>query len=190
MVAQEIRLIAVGVIHQADGLAEVDRTGVGEVAARRIAVAQRAEQEGGVHLRGAGVLRLEGRCGRAGGQAVIIQVLHIGLLPVVQIGERRGIVQLLRLCLCPQQTHEHGRRLCAGRRAVQLVAVSGSLEQPEIAQAVGAVIIAGRPRGHRKARHCKNTGKHHSQFSFHPKTSFCGKSRVICYEYILTRHGT
>ena len=144
----------------------INRLRIGKVA-RRLGIAERTQQERRVHLRGAGAFRLEGRFRRAGGQTILIQVLHIGLLPALQIGKRRAVLQLLRLLLRAQQAHQHDGRLCAARRAVQLIALLRAAEQAELAQMVCACGEIRSQRGYRKraGEHCGRAG--HANIFFH-----------------------
>ena len=86
-----------------------------------VRVAERAKQEGGVHLRGALCLRLESGRGRAGGQLVVVQILHVRCFPAFEVGERRGVGERLGVSLLAEQTDEHDGCLCAGRGAVEFV---------------------------------------------------------------------
>ena len=132
IVAQEIGRINRRRIIDTGLLRRRDRMVIGEIAVR-FRVPKRAQQEGGVHLRGTGLLRLEGGRRRAGGQAARIQILHIGLLPAFQIGKRGGVFERQRLLLRTEQAHQHGGRRRAGGRAVQLIPLFGAPEQAEIA---------------------------------------------------------
>ena len=172
MIAQEVALIAVGIVHQTDRLAKRNRLCVSKIAASRIAVTQRTQQEGRVHLRRAGVFRLERGRSRARRQAVFIQILYIRFLPGIQIGKRRGILQRLCFRFLAQQTHQHGRRLGACRRAIQLIALLCALEQAEILELICTVAKVSSPRRCHQANRCHSRDQRNSDFAFHRVSSF------------------
>ena len=115
---------------------------IGEI--RRIVIAERTQQECRVHLRRARSLWTERGRARAVYQTVFVQILHIRLLPVFQIGKRRGIGQLLCFRLFAEQPNQHGRRFGAGRLTVQVVAQFCALKQSHIVQRIRAVRIISR----------------------------------------------
>ena len=143
MAAQESALVAVGIVNQPDGLAERNGLCIRKVCISRIAVTQRAQQEGGIHLRRARLQRLKGGCGCTGGQAIFVQILHIGLLPALQIGEWRGVFQFFGFLLLAEQANQHGRRFGTCRCTIQFIPRICPLKQAKGFQLVGIMVIVG-----------------------------------------------
>ena len=142
------------------------RRGIGEIA-RRFAVSERAQQERRIHLRRAGLVRRKVRFGRAGGQAVLVQILHIGLLPAHEVGKGRGIGQRLRFLLRAQKAHQHDARFRAGGRAVELVARLRAAEQAERFQPLRTGGILRRKGGHGQQRSQCSAGQSGAQPMVH-----------------------
>ena len=158
IISQEIVRVTERFVDETDVVRrKVKCTGIGEITVLRVGVAERTQQEGGVHLSGALCLRLEGGRGCAGSQLVVIKVLDVRCFPALQIGKRRGIGERLGVGLLAEQAHEHNGGLCTGGGTVKVVlrcagsGRAGALEQTDLMQTVS-----------RRSEVCRTCGNHYA----------------------------
>ena len=138
--------------------------GIGKVGgSTAVGVAQGAEQEGGVLLRGAGAVGAEQAAALALGQAIVIEILHITVGPGLYIGKGGGVVigERLGVLLLTQQADQHHTGLETGGGAVELIALVGAAEEAEVLEGVstvGEISREGRSGQQRHNNGCEQQG--------------------------------
>ncbi len=128
--------------------------GIGILEIGLVLIAQRPQEERGIHLAGAGVGRAEGGGGSPVRNAPDRQPGYVGRGGVADVGEAVGQgtvgVSGLGLVLCAKETDQHNGGFRAGGGTVQRESGRVALHHPNGGQVLGGVFIAG--RGHLDAK--------------------------------------